>query len=132
MNVLDGVCYTINQNKKNSDRITVLRQITDKYDYSGLEYPVSLDGIKHFEELNKVCIYVYEVDEETNEINECKKGNTQYINNVIYLLLIEQDDKYHYVYIKHIGRLLNLHHYLKDKDTTILSLLPMFYKIKRI
>ena len=29
-----------------------------------------------------------------------KKGNTQYINEVIYLLLIDQDEKQHYIYIK--------------------------------
>ena len=79
MSVLDCVCYTINQIKqKNSDRITALRQITDKYDQSGLEYPASLDGIRHFEELNKVCVYGYELDAETNDINECKKVNTNY------------------------------------------------------
>ena len=37
---------------------------------------------------------------------------------MIYLLRIEDDEKAHYIYIKNIGRLLNLHHYLKDKDTT--------------
>ena len=42
------ICHQSNQ-AKNSDRITVLRQITDKYEYSGLEHPVSLDSIKHFE-----------------------------------------------------------------------------------
>ena len=36
---------------------------------------------------------------------------------MIYLLLVEQGDKYHYVDIKHIGRLLNLHHHMQDKDT---------------
>ena len=70
--------YNQSNQAKNSDRIAALRQIEDKYDYIGLEFPVSLQGISHFEEINKVCIYVYEVDEETSEINECKKGNTQY------------------------------------------------------
>ena len=74
MNVFVGVCYTIKRSKKNSDRITVLRQVQDKYDYSGLEFPVSLSNIKHFEENNKVCVYVYEIDEETNDIIEAKKG----------------------------------------------------------
>ena len=71
-NVFVGVCYTIKQNKKNSDRITVL-QIQDKYDYSGIEFPVSLSNIKHVEEHNKVCVYVYEIDDETNDIIEAKK-----------------------------------------------------------
>ena len=73
------VLYHQSKQEKHSERITVLRKITDKYDYTGLEFPVSLDNIKHFEEVNKVCIYVYEVDEEACEINECKKGNTQCI-----------------------------------------------------
>ena len=63
-----------NETRKNSDRITVLRQIQDKYDYSGIEFPVSLSNIKQFEENNKVCVYVYEIDEETNDIIEAKKG----------------------------------------------------------
>ena len=84
--------YHQSKQEKHSERTTALSKMKDKYDYSGLEYPVSFDGIRRFEEINKVSIYVYEVDEETNDINECKKGNTQYINNVIYLLLIEQDE----------------------------------------
>jgi len=88
------------ETRKNSDRLTVLRQVQDKYDYSGLEFPVSLTNIKKIEENNKVCIYVYEIDEETNDIVEAKKGSTKYINEVIYLLFVEQDDKYHYIYIK--------------------------------
>ena len=66
--------YSQSNQAKNSDRVAALRQIEDKCDYSGLEFPVSLHGISHFEELNKVCIYVYEVDEETDDIKECKKG----------------------------------------------------------
>ena len=41
--------------------------------------------------------------EETNDIIECKKRK-----HAIYLLLLEEGEKYHYVYIKNIGRLLNL------------------------
>ena len=47
-----------------------------------------------------------------------KKGSTRYISNAIYLLRIEDGEKAHYIYIKNIGGLLNLHHYLEDKDTT--------------
>ena len=49
------------------------------YDYSGLEYPVSLEGISHFEKLNKVRVYVYEIDEDTDDIIDCKKMVTHVI-----------------------------------------------------
>ena len=117
---------------QNAIRTNALQKINDKYNYAGLEYPVSLEGVAHFENLNKVCIYVYEIDEDTGDIIDCKKGNTCYINNVIYLLRIEDDEKAHYIYIKHVGRLLNLHHYLNDKDTTDCPILQVFYQVERV
>ena len=81
-------------------RTTALQKVDETYNYAGLEYPVSLEGISHFENLNKVCIHVYEIDEDTGDIIDCKKGNTCYINNAIYLLRIEDDEKAHYIYIK--------------------------------
>ena len=59
-----------------------------------------------------------------------KKGNTRYINNVIYLLRIEDGEKAHCIYIKNIGRLLKLHHYLKDKDTTYCPICRGSIKLK--
>ena len=108
--------YHQSKMKHNDLRTTSLKKVNDKYDYSGLEYPVSLEGIKHFEDINKVCVCVYEVDDESGDINECRRGNMQYVANVIYLLLVEQDEKAHYIYIRDIGRLLNLHHYMINKD----------------
>jgi hypothetical protein len=110
---------------KNDDRTCNLINVKDKYDYSGITYPTSLEDIKIFEEINKVCIFVYEIierkDEKTNEvINDiipCRRGNFNYIlDDGIYLLRVEEGDNSHYIYIKHIERLLHLHHYLKDKD----------------
>ena len=62
--------YHQSKQEKHSERITVLRKIEDKYDYSSLEFPVSLDGIRHVENKNKVCIYVYEINEENNDLIE--------------------------------------------------------------
>ena len=91
--------------KGHSDaRTIVIQKINDKYDHSGFEYPVSLEGIAHFEDLNKVCAHVYEIDEDTDDIIDCKTGNARYINNVIYLLRVEDDEKAHYIYIKNIGK----------------------------
>lgn len=109
--------YHQSEKKQNDVRTTALKKVNDKYDYTGLEYPVSLDGISHFEDINKVCIYVYEIDEDTNDIITCRRGNSEYImNELIYLLRIEDAEKAHYIYIKDIGRLLNLHHYMPNKD----------------
>ena len=48
----------------------------------------------------------------------------------MYLLRVEDDVQAHYIYIKHIGRLLNLHHYLKDKDTTYCPICRRSIKLK--
>ena len=55
--------------------------------------------------------------DEDNNIRTEKKGDFDYItNDIIYLLRIEQDTKSHYIYIKHIERLFNLHSSGDDKD----------------
>ena len=46
-----------------------------------------------------------------------KPGKAQYLlNDCIYLLRIDDEEQSHYVYIKHIDRLVKLHHHLIDKD----------------
>ena len=51
---------------KNGARVSNLINVKDKYDYSEINYPVSLEDIKIFEENNKICIYVYEIKEKLN------------------------------------------------------------------
>ena len=120
-------CMRYHQSPKtnNSSKINYLLGVKDKYDYGEMVYPASFEDIAQFEELNKICIYVYEirdkVDEETNEsiseIIPCKFGNVNYmLNDCIYLLRVEDGDTSHYIYIKRIESLLNLHHHLQDKD----------------
>ena len=103
-------CLRYHQTKqgKHDDRITVLSKLQDKYDYSGFDFPFDFDDISRFEELNKISIFVYYIAEDDKIINE-RYGNHNYINNdIIYLLRIEDTTTSHYVYIKHISRLLNL------------------------
>ena len=102
--------YHQSKKEKHDDRITVLRQLDDKYDYSNMQYPASHEDINVFEENNKVSIFVYNIDED-NSIREEYRGNVNHISNdIIYLLRIEQEDQSHYVYIKHIQRLLHLNY----------------------
>ena len=64
----------------------------------------------------KLCVFVYCVDDD-NSIRSEYTGNLQLISNdVICLLRVNYEEKSHYIYIKHIERLLNLHHQLIDKD----------------
>ena len=45
--------YHQSNQEKNTDRITVLRKLDDKYDYSNMQYPASHEDINVFEENKK-------------------------------------------------------------------------------
>jgi hypothetical protein len=108
--------YHQTKRDKNCDRISALKKVEDKYDYTGVNYPASFEDIERFEENNKVAVFVYYIDEENN-IRKEKNGNTDYItNDIIYLLRVENDETSHYIYIKLVERLFNLHQHIADKD----------------
>jgi hypothetical protein len=99
--------YHSSKREKNCDRISALKKLEDKYNFEGVDYPTSYDDIKVFEENNKVGVVVYVIDEEKS-ISKEYHGNKDYLlNERIYLLRIGDETKSHYVYIKHIQRLLN-------------------------
>ena len=64
--------YHQSPKNKHDDRTCNLINVKDKYDYSEINYPVSLEDIKIFEENNKICIYVYEIKEKLNIQNNEK------------------------------------------------------------
>ena len=98
---------------KNDDRISVLNKVEDKYNYDNVNMPASYDDVKIFEDNNKVCVNIYVIGEHDTIILDYM-GNIEHIkNNIIYLLRIEYEDQSHYVYVKHIQRLLNLNSYTK-------------------
>ena len=111
-------CMLYHQTKKekNDDRLSRLKKVEDKYTYTNMSYPTSYSGISKFEVENKVCIFVYALDEEKGIICD-KQGNCEYIlNDRIYLLRIEdkERDQSHYVYIKHLDRLFHIHNHSCD------------------
>ena len=59
---------------------------------------------------------MYYIDEENNIRREYTGSIDYRLNDTISLLRIENTEKSHYVYIKHIDRLFNLHHQHIDKD----------------
>ena len=91
------------EKKQKDHRISALKNVKDKYDYGDMSFPADFESIEEFEIKNKVCIYIYSMNEE-NEIRLSKAGNIDYINqDLIYLLTLEDDDQTHYVYIKSIA-----------------------------
>lgn len=88
--------------KKHQDKI----QIPD-----GIEYPIRVEDIYKYEDLNDIQINLFELKdgfEDSNDIRlfvEPLYKSSKHRNEVVNLLLIENDEKKHYVLIKNINRL---------------------------
>ena len=88
---------------KNLQCMSNLRKFTDNYDWSGLEFPVSIENIGVFEIKNGVSVNVLAV--EVRDIYICQKSDYRR-HRKINLLLISEDDRHHYTVIKSLSRLL--------------------------
>ena len=107
--------YHQSEQKSKDHRISVLDKIQDKYNYGEMQFPADYEAIRQFEDLNQVCMYIYTYDEGSNQILLDKQGKAEYIlNDCVYLLRIEKQDQSHYIYIKKIERLLNLHTHIVE------------------
>ena len=84
-------------------RISKLRR-HDDLDWDGINFPVSTRDIKRFESRNGISVNVLALDGKTPYI--CRKGGNY--NRVVNLMLIEDNEKRHYVAIKSLGRLLSM------------------------
>ena len=103
------------------ERTTVLEKITDKYIYN-ISYPTTFEDIDRFEIDNQVSVFVSYINDD-DSIRTEKRGNPDYIlNDVIYLLRVENDDNAHYIYIKHLERLFNTHVNSKATGTKLCPL----------
>jgi hypothetical protein len=74
-----------------------------------LSYPVSIDMIIEFEKVNDIPLNVFELIDNKDELVEIAPIYTFKIvsnNKPINLLLISDDEKNHYVYIKNLNSLL--------------------------
>ena len=63
---------------KTTDRVSVLKKIVDKYTFDGMVFPADYTIIEAFEELNNVCIFIYEIDEE-DKLRLSKAGKIEYL-----------------------------------------------------
>ena len=92
-----------NVGMKDPQRVSNLRKFTDNYDWSGLEFPVSIKDIGKFETRNNISVNVLAV--EGRDIYIHRKG--QRMGREINLLMVSEDGIRHYTAIKNLSRLLS-------------------------
>ena len=86
-------------------RVTVYKPYMNKLKFDGIEFPVKIDDVSKFEAMNEIPINVFGLDD--NEKVTILHANTYKCEKkIINLLLIENDDKSHYVYVKNHNALL--------------------------
>ena len=89
--------------KSNPESMSNLRKFVDNCDWSGLKFPVSAKDISMFEDKNNISVNVLVVED--RDIYICRKSNYQH-DCEINLLLISEDNRWHYAVIKSLSRLL--------------------------
>ena len=101
--------------KKNAERLSKqMRKDSEKFDWTGIEFPVSLKQIDKFEKHNNYAINVFGYEDvvyplrisKKNE-NSCEHPCEQNCEQVINLLLIANEETNHYCWIKNMSRLLS-------------------------
>ena len=85
------------------ERVSNLREFADNYDWSGLEFPVSLKQIGKFEAKNNISVNV--LGSEGKDIYILRNSNRSDYRE-INLLMISEDGINHYTVIKSLSRLL--------------------------
>ena len=87
----------------NPERISKLKRFEKDFDWSGIEFPVSVKDIKKFEFRNQISINLLAI--EGKQIYICGKGGNY--ERIINLMLITGNNRKHYVAIKSLSRLLS-------------------------
>ena len=88
---------------KDPQRVSNLKKFENSYDWSGLKFPVAIKDTGVFETKNDVLANLLAIEE--RDIYICLKSNHK-SKKKINLLLISEDDKWHYTVIKTLSRLL--------------------------
>ena len=92
-----------NVGMKDPQRVSNLRKFMDNYDWSGLEFPVSVKDNGKFETRNNISVNVLAA--EGRDIYIHRKG--QRVGREINLLMVSEDGIRHYTAIKSLSRLLS-------------------------
>ena len=99
-----------NAGTKDLQQVSNVRKFTDNYDWSGLEFPVSIKDIGKFETRNNISVNILAV--EGRDIYIYRKGHR--VGREINLLMVSNDGIRHYTAIKSLSRLLSS----KNSNTT--------------
>ena len=98
------------------ERISNLIKFSNKYNWSGLGFPVSFKDITKFEFRNQISINLFAIEDK--EIYICRKGGNY--EKIINLMIISENNRKHYVANKSLSKLLsskNTNH--KGKNTFV-------------
>ena len=98
-----SVITSENAGMKDPQRVSNLRKFMDNYDWSGLEFPVSIKDIGKFETRNNISVNVLPVEDRDIYIH--RKGHR--VGREINLLMVSEDGIRHYTAIKSLSRLLS-------------------------
>ena len=102
----------INPSKEHPERIKKTdKKIAEKLDYDGIEFPVQEKDFSKIEVKNNICINVFGYEDEL--VFPIYVSYQKFEDSVDLLLLID-DDKSHYVYIKDFDRF--MFHKTKNKN----------------
>ena len=102
----------INPSKKHPGRIKKAdKKIAEKRDYNGIEFPVQEKDFRKIEVKNNICINVFGYE---NKLVFPIYVSDQKFEDSMDLLLLIDDDKSHYVYIKDFDRF--MFHKTKNKN----------------
>ena len=93
-----------NVGMKDPQHVSNLRTFKDNYDWSGLEFPVSINDIGKFENRNNVSVNVLAVEGRAFYIH--RKGRRM-MGQEINLLMVSEDGIWHYTAIKSLSILLS-------------------------
>ena len=113
---------SINQVKKNSERIDIILQvISEVLNLEGLKFPVNLSDINKFKNRNSsISVNVFGYENLVYPLGISKYNYKR--ESTVNLLLISDDTKQHYCWIKDISKLLYLqtskHGHVRHMKTT--------------
>ena len=109
LNKTDNECFKwcitramnpIGKRKKENLITKKLREKSNLFDWTGVNFPTSFEDISRFEKNNGVSVKVLGCDEETNEVVHLRNGNGRY-KLAVTLLLFEG----HYCLVRNMSRL---------------------------
>ena len=104
-----AVTLALNLDKieKDSQRVSKIKLFIEKYNLEDIDFPSTSKDWKKFECNNEVALNILYVPYNTKQINiACKSKNNLTQENQIILLMISDDEKWHYLVVKNLSRLL--------------------------